>query len=148
MDKVRIKGTNFNENRNSSCCRWSRSLIYIIKLTYLVGLSNTWNLYKMVCKRPCNWYVNLIINGMVKGCLDCFVVFNLVLACAGLAIRALDKRLRKKALQQWKSERLPRPLSQRPFLASKYVASHAGVFRGARLSSLKRSVWEATKCAV
>lgn len=89
---------NFNENRNSSCCGWSRSLIYIIKLTYLVGLSNTWNLYKMVCKRQ-----NLIINGMVKACLDCFVVFNLVLACARLAIRALDKRLRKNrsAVKKW-----------------------------------------------
>ena len=144
MDKVRNKGMNFSENRNSSCCGWSRSQIYIIKLTYLVGLSNTWNLYKIVCKRQ-----NLIINnGMVKACLDCFVVFNLVLACARLTIRALDKRLRKTSLQQWKSERLPRPLSQKPFLASKCVASHAGVFRGARLSSLKRPAWEATKCVL
>ena len=102
MDKVRNKGMNFNENRNSSCCGWSRSLIYIIKLTYLVGLSNTWNLYKMVCKRQ-----NLIINGMVRACLDCFVVFNLVLACARLAIRALDKRLRKKSLRSEKASDFP-----------------------------------------
>ena len=102
MDKVRNNGMNFNENRNSSCCGWSRSLIYIIKLTYLVGLSNTWNLYKMVCKRQ-----NLIINGMVKACLDCFVVFNLVLACARLAIRAPDKRLRKKSLRSEKASDFP-----------------------------------------